>query len=298
MLIINIIGGLGNQMFCYAFAQAMKHHYQTPIALHVGGFEDVKDNRGFELSNIFEIDDLIITNFKEIEYLTNYSTKFYYKLRRRILGPRKTHISEKVHRFDPLMFTLSTKRTIFLEGLWQDEDYFKDISDIIRQKFRFTSALDKQNKQFLENIATSNSVSIHVRRGDYISNPQYSSILGNICNLQYYSNALKQLEDIETNLSIFIFSDDIEWVKKHFEFLKNKDVTYISHNKGLDSYKDMQLMSNCKHNIIANSTFSWWGAWLNNNPNKKIFAPKVWFNDPHLADNHIVPDDWIKIDNL
>lgn len=298
MLIINTIGGLGNQMFCYAFSQAMKHHYQIPIALHVGGFEDVKDNRGFELSNIFEIDDLIIANFKEIEYLTNYSTKFHYKLRRRMLGPRETHISEKIHRFDPQMLTLSTKKTIFLEGLWQDEDYFKDISDIIRQKFRFTPALDKENKQFLEDIVTSNSVSLHVRRGDYISNPEYSSILGNICNLQYYSNALKQLEDIEKDLSIFVFSDDIEWVKEHFEFLKDKDVTYINHNKGLDSYKDMQLMSNCKHNIIANSTFSWWGAWLNNNPDKKIFAPKVWFNDPHLADNHIVPDNWIKVDNL
>lgn len=295
MFIINIIGGLGNQMFCYAFAQAIKHHYQTDIALHVGGFEDVKDNRGFELTNIFKIDDPIIENYREIAHLTNYSQSFSSKLKRKLFGLKETHITEKMHRFDPYMLHLPIKKAIFIEGLWQDEYYFRDIEDCIRQKFQFIPPLDSENKMIVEKMHTSNAVSMHIRRGDYVSNPQYANILGNICGPEYYSKALTELDKTEEDLELFVFSDDIQWVKEHLTCLKDRKVTYIDHNKGLDSYKDMQLMSLCKHNIIANSTFSWWGAWLNGNIDKKVIAPQVWFNDPHLANNHIVPDEWIKI---
>lgn len=298
MLIVNIIGGLGNQMFCYAFAVALKDYYKTEVSLHIGGFEDVRDNRGFELSNIFKIDEPIIEDYKTIQHLTNHSMSFWSRLKRKIFGSRKTHVSERMHHFDSEILNLKIEKDIFLEGLWQDEAYFKSIEKVIRQKFRFVPELDEKNSTIAGDMQQTNSVSLHVRRGDYISNPQYLGILGNICSPHYYQQALKALEETEKDLSIFVFSDDIQWVKENFAFLKDRNVTYIDHNKGLDSYKDMQLMSNCKHNIIANSTFSWWGAWLNENPGKKVFAPEIWFNDPHLKNNNIVPDDWIKIKNI
>lgn len=297
MFIVDIIGGLGNQMFEYAFAQALKHHYKTEVALHIGGFADIKDNRGFELERIFKIDEPVIRDYKEIRHLTNHSNSFSEKLRRKLFGLRKTHFSEKMHRFDPDALNLKVRKATFMEGLWQDEAYFKDIEDVIRQKFQFIPPLDTVNQEIVDKMHKTNSVSLHVRRGDYVSNPQYAAILGNICSREYYETALSELKKDETDVVLFVFSDDIAWVQKEFTFLPQENITFIEHNKGLDSYKDMQLMSNCKHNIVANSTFSWWGAWLNNNPNKKVYAPKIWFNDPHLADNHIVPDEWIKIDN-
>lgn len=139
---------------------------------------------------------------------------------------------------------------------------------------------------------------MHIRRGDYVSNEIYQNILGEVCSYDYYYNALKYIQSKIQDISLYIFSDDINWVRNNFDFLSNYNVTFINHNKDTESYIDMQLMSNCQYNIIANSTFSWWGAWLNKNPLKMVLAPKIWFKkNKRLQDNHIVPDDWIKISN-
>lgn len=148
----------------------------------------------------------------------------------------------------------------------------------------------------MESIRGGCSVSLHVRRGDSVSNPKYNKISGNVCTEEYYRKAVAYLIEREADLSFYIFSDDIAWVKEQFDFLQGVNTVFVDHNHGKNSYIDMWLMSECSHNIVANSTFSWWGAWLNKSPNKLVLAPNRWFkNNARLEDNHIVPDSWVKI---
>lgn len=301
MFIIEIIGGLGNQMFGYAFSLAIRNHYGDDSAiLYTGRFKETSDSQGYELKDVFGINDPVIDDKRKVEHLIDDSWTVWARARRKFFGMKPTYYREHVFRYDPAVFNLDKSRKyIYIQGLWQDELYFKDIRPQVLDKFQFIRELDKQNQDILTRIRNTNSLSLHVRRGDYVSNPQYMNTLGGACSYDYYQRALDHLDNTEPDLSIFVFSDDIEWVKANLHFLKGRDTTFIDHNKGLNSYIDMQLMSNCKHNIIANSTFSWWGAWLNQNPDKKVLAPKQWFlNSPGYDVNHIVPDDWIKIDNI
>lgn len=299
MFIVEIIGGLGNQMFCYAFAQAIETHYgKGLVTLYTGRFSEAPDNRTYELKYVFGINDPVIDDKKEIEGLLDDSWSFSARLRRKIFGPKPTYFNETIYTYDPRVFHLDTKiKRIYLQGLWKDEKYFKDIRSLILEKFSFKPTINEVNERLLYNIEQTNSVSLHVRRGDYIS-AMYKDIVGDVCTYDYYRRCVDYLSQTEQNMHFFVFSDDIEWAKDNLDFLHSMDVTYIDHNKGRDSYIDMQLMSRCKHNIIANSTFSWWGAWLNTNPGKKVLAPKMWYNDPARCENNdIVPADWIKIDN-
>ena len=151
--------------------------------------------------------------------------------------------------------------------------------------------LSEKNKNILEEIKKRNSISIHIRRGDYVNDINAKKILGDNCNLLYYQKAIEYIYSVITSPFFYIFSDEPEWVKNNFSFLENSLI--IDWNKGKDSWQDMMLMSHCKHNIIANSSFSWWGAWLNNNNNKIVIAPKKWFNTFEAP--YIVPNEWIRI---
>ena len=153
--------------------------------------------------------------------------------------------------------------------------YFEGIENDIKKDFRFKNQLDNKNLEILNEIENSNSISIHIRRGDYMS-PENYNMYGCIATPTYYKKAIKVIEEKVENPTFFVFSNDMDWVKKNIQI--NSRVFYIDINSGNGSYKDMQLMSNCKHNIIANSSFSWWGAWLNENKNKIVIAPKKWIN--------------------
>ncbi len=297
MLIVEIIGGLGNQMFGYVFSLAMRHHYGEDKVRCCT--KAVNDNQGYELDRVFGIEKGDVLDKRFTDRLIDNSRSLTARIRRRLFGRRKSYFHERIPKYDPSVFQLDADKDIYVEGLWQDEDYFKDIKTKVVDAFRFkTKNISEENATALTKIKSTNSVSLHVRRGDYVSNPQYMGFLGGVCNMDYYQHALSLLESSEEELTIFVFSDDIGWVAENFAFLEDKAVVYIGHNKGLDSYMDMYLMSQCKHNIIANSTFSWWGAWLNQNPDKKVFAPEMWFlNNSYYDQNHIVPDHWIKVDN-
>lgn len=302
MFIVEIIGGLGNQMFGYAFAKAIEHHYgKGSVSLYTGRFQHTKDNMGFELDSVFGIDDPVISDENEVKSLIDDSWSLPARLRRKLFGQKKTYYKEKIYNYDSRVFNLDVGvKRIYLQGLWKDEKYFKDIRPEIIEKFTFTRELSKENASLMSEIKQSISVSLHVRRGDYISNEFYRNILGNVCTYQYYLDSLKYLEKrLGSDLSYYIFSDDIAWVKANFDFLENRKTVFVKNNKGINSYIDMQLMSNCKHNIIANSTFSWWGAWLNDNDYKIVIAPDMWYNDyERCKNNDIVPMDWVKIQNL
>jgi hypothetical protein len=299
MMIIEIIGGLGNQMFQYAFYYALKKRYdERSTKIYIDRFKTTVDNQGYELQNVFQINNVSDIYCKDVSVLVDNSMSMASRIRRKILGPKETYFLEKKFRYDSKVFELKNNGIIYFRGLWQDETYFKEYRAELLLKFKFPPLTDEININILNIIENCNAVSIHIRRGDYVNNPKYKDILGDVCNYKYYNEAVNLIKSKESLPVFFVFSDDIEWVENNFDFLKESKVYYISNNKGSKSFLDMQLMCNCKHNIIANSTFSWWAAWLNTNDNKIVIGPFHWFkNNKKLQENNIIPDNWVKILN-
>lgn len=300
MLIVEIVGGLGNQMFQYAFYHKLKKHYDNnQVKIYLKRFGETSDNKGYELENVFGISKESIVYDEDASNLIDDSMSFVSRIRRKIFGRKETFFLELLFKYDSKVFNLKRNQKKYFRGLWQDELYFKDLRLELLKLFQFkTNNFGDDNLQVLKKIKNSNSVSIHIRRGDYISNEKYNHILGGVCTYGYYKEALEYLKNKIADTSLFIFSDDINWVKKEFDFLSASNITFVNHNTGSNSYIDMYLMSQCRHNIIANSSFSWWGAWLNKNESKIVIAPEKWFkNNPRLEDNSIVPNSWIKIKN-
>lgn len=178
----------------------------------------------------------------------------------------------------------------YIEGYWQCELYFSDIREKILETYRFPD-FDKSQRRWIESIQSTCSVSVHIRRGDYLKYPY----LQNICTLDYYKKAMQYFRDkFQNNVMFYIFTNDFPWAEQYFT---EKDCCFVKGNIGKDSFRDMQLMSLCRHHIIANSSFSWWGAWLNQNPDKMVIAPKKWVNNTPENEIDIIPDNWLKIDN-
>lgn len=206
----------------------------------------------------------------------------------------KTYFKENSFLFDPKINTFNS--SAYLHGYWQSEKYFAPFSDAIRQEFNFTKSFNLQSEKLKQEILQKeNSVSVHVRRGDYISSPQNIQIHGT-CTLDYYKEAISLIRKEVENPFFYFFSDDPDWVEGNLT-VTTKNYCLIKHNVTLDNWQDMALMSKCKHNIIANSSFSWWGAWLNEHENKIVIAPMKWFADADLncQSDSIVPESWIKI---
>ena len=187
---------------------------------------------------------------------------------------------------------LKAKDNVYIEGYWQSEKYFKDIEAVIRREFTVKNELQGKNKEVAQQILDTLSVAIHIRRGDYISNP-LTAKLHNTCSLEYYQQAINIFVGKVKDPHFFIFSDDPAWLQKNM--VLQYPITHVNHNKADKDCEDLRLMSMCKHNIIANSSFSWWGAWLNNNPDKIVVAPKKWFNDDSYNTKDLLPESWIKI---
>jgi len=291
MKIVKIIGGLGNQMFQYAlYLSFCERGYDAKI--DITAFDNYDLHNGFELEQIFDIDPVKASK-KEIEL---YSRVYHTKIRilgklKRLLPLKKTEYREKVFVYDKNIFQHNNK--VYYLGYWIDERYFFNIRDRISKVFTFSSQISNINKKLIEKIYSSNSVSIHFRRGDYFKNNTNKKLYGNICPKEYYIKAIALMKKKLNNPLFVVFSDDIEWVKENFLFSFGPNNIIVDWNKGKDSYIDMQLMSLCKNNIIANSTFSWWGAWLNNNDDKIVIAPDKWINLDYVDD--VIPNSWIKI---
>ncbi|AIT08976.1 hypothetical protein LO80_02610 [Candidatus Francisella endociliophora] len=280
MKVVKIQGGLGNQMFQYAFYMSLKQKYKD-CCIDIRDFETYTQHNGFELDRVFE-------NIRQSISLCRCKRKFFRslfsKFLNRFIKYHKNYFSQDDFGFNKKYYN---KDNCYLDGYWQSEKYFKSVEKQIREIFKFQT-LDDKNAKILEEYKNRSLVSIHVRRGDYINHPLH----GDICNLDYYNNAIDIIKSRVESPHFFVFSDDIEWCKQCLDI---EDVTYICTNTGSDSYRDMQIMSICKHNIIANSSFSWWGAWLNQNSEKIIIAPNRWFNDDSINQSDICPESWIKI---
>jgi hypothetical protein len=296
MIIVNINGGLGNQMFQYALGKALSITNKTELKLYVKEVVDRNDHNGLELENVFNITSGVVTDTERRLVLgARYTHKFIKLLRSKKLNflRGKYYIVEQSFNYDKNIKNMT--ENVFLRGFWQSEKYFLDYREEILKEFSFKNKFSDENLKIAKKIQEKSSVAIHVRRGDYISNPGASKTFVSL-DVQYYQKAIEKLDiDIPHALLVF-FSDDISWVKKNIinRLLSNYEYIIVDNNKGDESYNDMRLMSLCDHNIIANSSFSWWGAWLNQNPRKQIIAPKKWFLIDKNTDD-LYPNNWIKI---
>lgn len=279
-------------MFQYATARALSIDLDTQLLLDLSDFDGYSLHQGFELSRVFHSEVNIATN-ADLSAVLHWQRS---KLARRLLRqfPFNFLRSEKLV-FEPSFQYWDGIKCIadnsYLMGYWQSESYFLQHAETIRADFRFKPELNSKNSEVLAHINEVNAVSLHVRRGDYVQNAHTNATHG-ICSLQYYKNAIDQIADCVNAPVFFVFSDDMEWVKSNLQM--DFPCFYIDHNHGIDSFSDMRLMSNCRHHIIANSSFSWWGAWLNANPEKIVIAPKQWFaNNTDTSD--LLPQGWIKL---
>lgn len=281
MVVVKLIGGLGNQMFQYALGYHLSIRNSASLYLDVSELLE-RENSIHKVVRDFELDIFNVKyRIKKPATLPTIFIKFYKQI-----FPIQ-HIQELTPTFKSEILQL--KGGLYLNGFWQTEKYFKDIEAELRQHFTFKMKPDEINKLVIDKIKSTNSIAIHFRRGDYITNPQANNFHG-VCPDDYYRNAISKVKEKVSKPHFFIFSDDIDWVKQSFTF--KDDHTYIDFNKGKKSFEDLRLMTFCKHNIIANSSFSWWGAWLNSNKNKIVIAPQQWFK---TVQTDIVPAEWTQI---
>lgn len=271
MIIVRVTGGLGNQMFQYAMYKSLEKKGKLVKLDSKSFYETKKEHNGYELERIFDIKPNKPTK-EDLEKFDENNISTLFKIKRKLFGDKKFVYDTKEYVFNKDVYKLKNS---YLNGYWQSIKYFEGIENDIKKDFRFKNQLDNKNLEILNEIENSNSISIHIRRGDYMS-PENYNMYGCIASPTYYKKAIKVIEEKVENPTFFVFSNDMDWVKKNIQI--NSRVFYIDINSGNGSYKDMQLMSNCKHNIIANSSFSWWGAWLNENKNKIVIAPKKWIN--------------------
>lgn len=288
-----IYGGLGNQMFQYAFNVALnKRGKKSQILFSNLFYED--HHAGFNLGYAFDLQlpfPLNFYNFLLLKADFLYQPRIQKSILRRLIGrniQKKQIIYNELKEFvyDEEVFHQESKLFI---GIWQVEKYFKDIEQTLREIFRFNRPTDSLNIAFAQRMQNTEAVSIHIRRGDYLKSEWSESHLV-IKGINYYNNALEYINKHVKDPRFYIFSDNIEWVKNN---LKIPNAVYLNHNTGKNSCFDMYLMSICKHNIIANSTFSWWGAWLNQNTNKIVLMPEKWLNSNDCPG--IFPNDWVRI---
>ena len=302
MIIVQLRGGLGNQLFQYAAGRRLSVKNNTKLFLDITKLSTQSINK-HEIFNLdkFNINaEIIESNLLNEFYSNNLLIKIIRKIKKIFnLEKYKRYFEKKMFRYDSSILNLCDN-TFLWGGYWQSEKYFFDIKDIIKNELSLKNEISLKSRDTMNQIKQNlNTVSVHVRRGDYISDKKTNSFLGT-CSLDYYINCIKILLEELVNINLFVFSDDFEWVKTNirsdlFENPKLLNIYYVNHNNTDTAFEDMYLMSLCEHNIISNSSFSWWAAWLNNNINKKIFAPKNWIVDEKNNKLDIVPDSWRRI---
>lgn len=296
MIVTELISGLGNQLFQYAAGLALAEHHQTELKIDKSWFElefEKQTPREYGLSPFRLAQDFAS---KEEIMKAKFGTGFH--LQRRIadkLDSMKPYYKRRVYlephfHFDPHFFE-ATKNT-YLSGYWQSEKYFAPVANQVRAAFQLKEEMKGLNAELRKAMMHSMSISLHVRRTDMVNNPDVAKTHGS-CSLEYYQAAATQIATGLTDPEFFIFSDDPAWCKENLHL--NHPVHYIDNNQGEHAYFDMQLMSSCRHHIIANSSFSWWGAWLNASEDKRVIGPKNWFATNERDTSDITPSGWARI---
>lgn len=292
-IITKISGGLGNQLFQYAAGKALAVKHNVPLLLDITYYDQQNSN---DTPRYYSLDKFTIsasiaekTYIDSIKYPKSKFNKILFKVVDILQFPPNCmhRCIEKGHDYN-ISFTRSNKNT-YLIGYWQSEKYFAHYSDVIRKEFTIKNSINGYNQQIMEKICSTNSVAIHIRRGDYFSNPTINSIHG-IEDYTYYYTAIKTVASQQKNPEFYIFSDEPEWVAKNFKI--DYPSTIVDNNDSENVHEDLRLMSSCKHIIIANSTLSWWAAWLNAHSNKMVIAPGTWFKNKTVNTGDRYPPAW------
>lgn len=294
MVIVRLNGGLGNQMFQYAAARRIAYVNGSQLKLDLSWFDEKGEwtPRRYELG-AFSL-PVAMADPDEITPLKSRRQNPVFRrlpslLKSFVFHTNQTHIIEKQYAFDPQVLEVSGN--IYLDGYWQSSKYFQDIEPIIRADFAFPDTMDDYNSRVASSIRSCEAVAIHVRRGDYVSLPSASSYHG-ICQLPYYKKGIDYIQHQVKNPTFFVFSDDITWVRENLSI--DAPINFVDcHDQ--PAHCDMKLMSLCRYHIIANSSFSWWGAWLSENADKIIIAPQQWFNHSDNDTRDLIPAEWIRM---
>jgi hypothetical protein len=289
MIIVKIIGGLGNQLFQYALGRNLALMNNTELKLDISGFKTYKLHK-YGLHH-FKIIEKFATreDLHCIKMPSSRLRNFFIDINCSITGNKQIFYKKEPRDYIFDLNFFKYPNDLYLEGYWQSEKYFKNVEDIIRQEFSLKKEPDAPNALMAENILESDAISVHVRRGDYVANPLTYNHHG-VCSLEYYHKAIDCMVKKISDPHFYFFSDDPAWVKKNL--VVDYPHTYVTHNQTIKNYSDLWLMSLCKHHIIANSSFSWWGAWLSTNPEKMVIAPKKWVNNPHIETRDLFPEAW------
>jgi hypothetical protein len=300
MIIAKIKGGLGNQMFQYACARALSVKTGINLKFDITSYSK-KDTASIlnDTPRKFSLDkfntEIELADEKEIEKINPLRIRLFKKIRNRIIELFVGRFNGYEDRYPVIK---DKNKNIFLNGNWQNEKYFKEIGNTIRTEFTLKNQMGQKSQEIsnlIENIKKLGrvSISVHIRRTDYIS-VKINHDFFYTCDIAYYEKGLQIITGKINNkdIEIFVFSDDIAWVKENLKF---PYPIHFASDPLIPDYEEMYLMSLCNHNIIANSSFSWWGAWLNRNPNKIVVAPKQWFKNKTAEELDILPEEWIKI---
>jgi len=299
MKVVKLYGGLGNQFFQYAFGKSLAKITGDEIKYDTSWFETGADydhdtlyldffNTEYKVANESEIEGLYL--FGEVGKRT--AERLYHKLPviSQLLFGHFKEIERDIDatlKSEPYLFeyspTVYRSGNSYYDGYWQASQYVEEVSETLIQDFSLTVPMSEQGQTISKKITDSESISIHIRRGDYTRND-------NTLPMEYYKRAVERIDSCLDNHKYFIFSDDIEWTRNNLTI--TADCVYVDHNGTETAYEDLMLMSSCDHNIIANSTFSWWGAWLNQNSDKTVIAPGVWLGGANTSEIDILPDAW------
>ena len=277
MVTVRLNGGLGNQMFQYAVGRTIASRRGTPLVLDVSVFKYHK-LRQYSLGVFKIVEDFAPGALPNLGRLGAWLRRF-----------RPNRLRERSFTFDPAV--LESPDGVYLDGYWQSYKYFNEIESVIRHEFSFRAEPDQQNKELAERILGLNAVSVHVRRTDNVSNPAANKDHG-ICPVDYYRKGMILIASQTSNPHFFVFSDDPSWVRANLDF--DAPVTLVTQNDVEKGYEDLRLMSLCRHHIVANSSFSWWGAWLSNTDGI-VVAPKKWFNLSHFDTRDLIPERWVQL---
>lgn len=293
---VALYGGLGNQLFQYATGLSMAKHYGASLALDLSWFEAVHGMQNTTIRNFalkaFAIQaELKTGEFPELSEQSIFKRLITKILRRIGLDALQGNIyTEKGFRFDPKIFHLNCP--IWLNGYWQSPKYFENLGHDIHSAIGRPQNLSSESTAMLEKISAAQSICAHVRRGDYVTN-QHASEMHGLCNVDYYRKGIRLVSADLSNPHCFVFSDDPQWVRENFDV--GIPITVVDINDADNAHQDLWLMAACRRFVIANSSLSWWGAFLGMDHGKIVVAPKNWFADKKLDTSDLIPDEWIRV---
>ena len=304
MIVTRLMGGLGNQLFQYAVGRHLAEIHGTVLKIDIRGLQENRPRwyNKFRLSPYYRSSlwyhDYSLCHFnirenfatpEEVKKLTR--RRFSYRLKNRLAGKKgvraPSHITEK----EPFIFDpdiLNLPDNVYLADYWQNEKYFLAIENIIQEEFTLKTPQAGKDREIASRMASCESVSVHVRWGYKVTDKD--GFHERCCDTDYYAKCVQVIGERLKEPHIFVFSDNPEWARKNLAL--EYPTTFVSHNGRDLAHEDLRLMSQCKHHIIANSTFSWWGAWLNPNKEKMVFAPSRWVTSNVYATTALIPAGW------